>query len=569
MHHQRLDYWKLDARMPRKWLPWFPTAAVVGALIGMAVGLGAGVVVSHGQDYAEAGLLAELWVARADEISAEATSTLAQINASPDPMCSDADITRLRQIVIGTRFIKSAARIYNHQLFCTSTLGRVNPPSLLPKSDFTSRDGYEINLKTQLHGIPGVDAMVLQMGTARVAISHNTYAFAVDSRLDYFGVGMTAPNDQRFVFMQSNTIAPTVVSQMPLQSGRPIDIGDKRFEVRCSNVYPGCIVARLKEPSMLSHSPVFIGFGIFGLLAGLGVGLWIRALLARSRSLDRRLHAAVRSGALTVMYQPIIRLADRHWSGAEALARWNDGGNLPVSPDLFIAVAEQYGFVSEVTQCVLAKTLEELAPLMKADPKFHVTVNISAMDLLDPDFPAAVQSKLAAAGVAPTSIGFELTERSTAAHTEIAAGIAILRERGHKVYIDDFGTDYSSLSYLAELNVDAVKLDQTFCKGLPEDEKLGLIAQQIVAMVHGLGLELIVEGIEHAPQARYFDELSSTAYGQGWLFAKAMPAAQFISRYTLRSQTTRAGVSGMTARGKIGETSGEAGVTGVSGFGTE
>ncbi len=529
--------------MTRPWLPWFPTAAVVGALIGAAVGLYAGAVVSHGQDYAETGLLAELWVARADEISAEAVSTLAAINASPDPICSDADITRLRQIVIGSRFIKGAARIRDKALLCTSTLGRVTPPVPLAKSDFTTRDGYSINLATQLHGIPDVDAMVLQRGNARVAISHHAYAFAVDSRLDYFGVGMTALNDQRFIFMQNSTIAPITVSHMPLVSGHPIDIGGKRFEVRCSHLYPGCIVARLKVSPPLLRSPVFVGFAILGLLAGLGVGLWIRALVVRSRSLDRRLHAAVRSGALTVMYQPIIRLADRHWTGAEALARWNDGGNLPVSPDLFIAVAEQYGFVSEVTQCVLAKTLAELAPLMKADPSFHVTVNISAMDLLDPAFPGAVQSKLTAAGIAPTSVGFELTERSTAAHTKIAAGIAILRERGHKVYIDDFGTDYSSLAYLAELNVDAVKLDQTFCKGLPEDEKLGLIAQQIVAMVHGLGLELIVEGIEHAPQARYFDELSSTAYGQGWLFAKAMPAEKFISRYRLRSQT---------ARGKVG-----------------
>jgi sensor c-di-GMP phosphodiesterase-like protein len=168
--------------------------------------------------------------------------------------------------------------------------------------------------------------------------------------------------------------------------------------------------------------------------------------------------------------------------------------------------------------------LAELGEQLRQRPGFRVTINVSAHDLLDVTFATFLRNEFRTANVPADSIGFELTERSTAERSAIARGIQRLRELGHKVYIDDFGTDYSSLSYLAHLHVDAIKIDRLFTLALHETGHGASIAPQIVAMAEALGLILVIEGIEEESQAAYFLKLDQKALAQGWLFGKPVPA---------------------------------------------
>jgi len=237
----------------------------------------------------------------------------------------------------------------------------------------------------------------------------------------------------------------------------------------------------------------------------------------------------MRSGQLKVVYQPIVRLSDRRQVGAEALLRWTDPTGKPVSPDAFISAAEHEGFIGQVTRFVVNRVLEELGPELRRRPTFQVTINIAASDILDNAFLPFLGARLQEAALSAGSIGLELTERTTANSRELGKAIARLREAGHKVYIDDFGTDYSSLSYLSRLRVDAIKINRTFMQALHDQSEEDTIAPQIVAMAEVLGLNIVIEGIEEEQQAAYFLTLAPKAMAQGWLFSKPVEAGRLFA----------------------------------------
>jgi sensor c-di-GMP phosphodiesterase-like protein len=174
------------------------------------------------------------------------------------------------------------------------------------------------------------------------------------------------------------------------------------------------------------------------------------------------LRRALRRNLLTVVYQPIVDVKTGKILGAEALARWTDEDGQYIRPDVFVAAAEELGFIGKLTRVVLRLIVGELGNFLRANPEFHVNVNIAAADLADPQFLPMLEKLLRKHGIAAKSINLELTERSTADHHLAISSIGKLRELGHEFYIDDFGTGYSSLSYLNELAVDAIKIDRAF-----------------------------------------------------------------------------------------------------------
>jgi sensor c-di-GMP phosphodiesterase-like protein len=497
-----------------------------GALLGLLSGAAIGELAVRSQTEDEIGTLAATYITRADQVNDEAVSALAEANRSPAPICSDADIARMRQTVIRLQFIKSVARLDGDLMLCGATLGRIVPPVPLAKPDVITADGHRVQFNAKPFGVSDVRAMVIARGAASVIVSKQSYASLVDPRLDYAIV--VDVGEHREAFLSSGP--PLQLGATPLVSDDALTIDGRRHEVRCSTRHPGCIVATFNTAPALLASPIMQGFALLGLLSGMGGGLGIHVARGWSRSLRRRLRMALRTGDLMIAYQPIVRLADRQLVGAEALLRWKDETGKYVNPDVFIAVAEQSGFISEVTRYVINRTLTELTAQIRQRPNFRLTVNISVEDLMDPSFITFVTRQLKVSGLPPCSLGFEVTERTTAERAQIAKGIERLRGLGHSVYLDDFGTEYSSLSYLADLHIDAIKLDRVFTMHLDEDSNSATIAPQIVAMAKSLGLGLVVEGIEEERQAAYFLQLDPAALGQGWLFGKPMPASRLFDR---------------------------------------
>ncbi|MGA9423824.1 MAG: EAL domain-containing protein, partial [Terracidiphilus sp.] len=250
--------------------------------------------------------------------------------------------------------------------------------------------------------------------------------------------------------------------------------------------------------------------------------------------LSRQLQRAIRRGRIAVLYQPIVELATRRVVGAEALSRWNDEDGYPVSPAIFVRLAEQRGFVHELTKMVLGRALRDFGAELLSQSEFRINVNVTGSDLGDARFVLMAEDAIASSGVAPERVVFEVTEGSTARTQMAIETIHELRRRGHRVEIDDFGTGYSSLSYLRDLAVDAIKIDRSFTQAIGTSAAIGGILPQILSIARSLSLLVIVEGIETAEQAEYFADFEGVVLGQGWLFGRPVSADEF-HRLWLRS----------------------------------
>ena len=267
---------------------------------------------------------------------------------------------------------------------------------------------------------------------------------------------------------------------------------------------------------------------VLGALTGGGFGFLFSFLYRRNRSMEQQLRRAIRKDKLSMAYQPIVDLeGDRHIVGAEALARWTDEEGFAVGPDVFIKIAEQQGFIREITRLVLRQVLRDLGELLRTHPGFHVSVNVAAADLDDPGFLPMLKESLARAKVPAESVVIEITESSTARHKTAEEAIRQIRQAGHSVHIDDFGTGYSSLSCLHDLSVYAIKIDRSFTQTIGTEAVTVGILPQILAMAQALKLHVIVEGVETPEQASYFAASELAVLGQGWLFGHPVPADVF------------------------------------------
>ncbi len=185
-----------------------------------------------------------------------------------------------------------------------------------------------------------------------------------------------------------------------------------------------------------------------GGIVGSVFGFLLSLLYRRSRGIDQQLRRAIAANKLRLVYQPIVNLADRRIVGAEALSRWTNEDGQAVSPDVFVKIAEDGGFVGAITELVVRKALREFAETLRSYPDFQLSINVAAVDLADPKFLPMLDRTIEKAGVPASRLAIEITESSTAQYQPAVETIRLLRQRGYSVHIDDFGTGYSSLSYL-------------------------------------------------------------------------------------------------------------------------
>lgn len=241
------------------------------------------------------------------------------------------------------------------------------------------------------------------------------------------------------------------------------------------------------------------------------------------------LEGALADGQIRLHYQPIMALSGPGARGTgvhgfEALLRWHHPQRGAVPPDVFVGVAERHGLMADLDMFVLGTALEAVGDLCEvAGPDLRMSVNVSAGTLARPDLPQAVAQALARAGQPSARLTIEVTERSALQEVgTVTASLGRLRESGVHVALDDFGTGYSSLSWLQDLPIDVVKLDKTFLSRSGDDGDPGEVVRAVIALSHSLQLAVVAEGVETAPVAAALRE-AGCEYGQGWLYAAAMP----------------------------------------------
>jgi diguanylate cyclase (GGDEF)-like protein/PAS domain S-box-containing protein len=264
----------------------------------------------------------------------------------------------------------------------------------------------------------------------------------------------------------------------------------------------------------------------------------------RAMRVEQELQRALEQGELRLRYQPSVDLATGQVIGAEALVRWEHPQRGLIVPDSFLGVAEETGLIVPLGSWVVGETCRQLAEWQTRPETadLRVSVNLSARELAHPDVVTTVLSCVRESGIDPRSLAIEVTESTAMADGD--TGFRALRDlsaEGIRVAIDDFGTGYSSMEQLRRMPVDIVKVDRSFVAGMASDSTDREIVAAVVGMARALNLSVVAEGIETREQAEALRELGCDI-GQGFLFAKAVPATEFedlaqSARYMTHSPT--------------------------------
>jgi diguanylate cyclase (GGDEF)-like protein len=240
----------------------------------------------------------------------------------------------------------------------------------------------------------------------------------------------------------------------------------------------------------------------------------------RRQRLTKDIKDAILQSKLNVVYQPIIDAATLQIVSCEALARWDHPEFGPISPGVFIPLAEETGAISDLTRFMLASACRDC---LSWGEGVSVSVNLSAVDFRMSDVSAMVRKALADTGMPARLLEVEVTEGAILDdQVATSAVLADLRKLGVKVALDDFGTGYSSLSYLNNLPLDKVKIDQSFVRQINAEDRSLKLVSGVTQLARQLGLSVTVEGVETLEQFELLKENAQIDLVQGFLFGSAL-----------------------------------------------
>ena len=238
------------------------------------------------------------------------------------------------------------------------------------------------------------------------------------------------------------------------------------------------------------------------------------------------LREALQQNRLMLYYQPKQHLASGHIVGVEALIRWHHAERGWVSPADFIPLAEETGVITQLTRWVIGQATSDLAELRKDRRELTVAINISARDLESVELKGVLASALQRNGLQACSVTLEITE--TAAMLDPVSSLQalnVLAELGHQISIDDFGSGYSSLSYLKQLPASELKLDRSLIHDICTSESAEVIVSTAIQMARSLGYRVVGEGIETAETASRL-KAEGCDLLQGFWLCKPIPIAE-------------------------------------------
>ena len=241
---------------------------------------------------------------------------------------------------------------------------------------------------------------------------------------------------------------------------------------------------------------------------------------------------AVKKGYIVAHYQPVVWAKSRELCGLEALARWNDPVYGFLSPIDFIPVLEEFRLIPKLDKAVFEIVLRDIRAGLKAGKNVvPVSVNFSRLDFELLDMKKQIESLIAKYEVPSELIHVELTESAlTLNDKSLKTTIQILKNMGLQLWLDDFGSGYSSLNMLKDYSFDVMKIDMVFLKHFGENDKSKTILQSIVNLADSISMETLTEGVETIEQADFLSSIGCRRL-QGFLFGKAMPKEELKDKY--------------------------------------
>jgi diguanylate cyclase (GGDEF)-like protein/PAS domain S-box-containing protein len=264
----------------------------------------------------------------------------------------------------------------------------------------------------------------------------------------------------------------------------------------------------------------------------------INASLREKIALSHDLRAAVARAELGVAYQPIVDGESGRVLGVEALARWRHPERGPISPAVFVPLAEETGLIGAIGESVLAQACAQMVAwdavrsqvdAMPEQP--YLSVNVSPVQLREEGFARGLRTLLTGIGMPPTRLQLELTEGTVMEDPGRAARVlGELSAMGVRIALDDFGTGHSSLAYLRTFPIHCIKIDRAFVLDIGSDGRDAAIVPAIVAIARSLGAEVVAEGVETVAQRQALVTIGCRVM-QGYLFSRPLPAAECGERF--------------------------------------
>jgi diguanylate cyclase (GGDEF)-like protein len=255
----------------------------------------------------------------------------------------------------------------------------------------------------------------------------------------------------------------------------------------------------------------------------------IRAMARERTTTESDLGYALEHSELVVYYQPIVETVSGHVVGVEALLRWQHPTRGLLLPGAFLDLAEQTGLIVPIGEWVLSEACRDVRAWNQhrdAEQQIALSVNLSARQLAEPDLSRRVKAIVEGSGVTADSLhlSLEVTETLLPVDQEAATRcLASLHELGIQLAIDDFGTGYASLSYVMDLPITIVKIDQSFVARIGRDPRGEAVVSAMIQLAHTLGLEVVAEGVETEEQLAFLSG-ASCDFCQGYLFSQPQPA---------------------------------------------
>lgn len=244
-----------------------------------------------------------------------------------------------------------------------------------------------------------------------------------------------------------------------------------------------------------------------------------------SMELSNDLYRALDRNELVVYYQPQIDLVTKKISGAEALLRWMHPTRGMISPGIFIPIAEKNSLINSIGEWVLREAcIQNKKWQDKGLPEINIAINLSAIQILNPKLSSNLANIIKETGLDPKYIELEITESIAIKETNhVIEVLNKLKKIGVSIAIDDFGTEYSSLSRLKMLPIDRIKIDMQFIQGLETNEKDKSITMVIINLAKSLGMNVLAEGVETENQLDFLNQKMCNNV-QGYYYYKPMPA---------------------------------------------
>ncbi|MEV5117202.1 EAL domain-containing protein [Stenotrophomonas indicatrix] len=472
--------------------------------------------------------IAERSLRRTEVSYQEALAALKSAEATVLPPCGAEHIQRMQTLVMTTPSSDQMGYFEGGKLRCTSW-GVFQQDVDQPTPDHVTSDGVGITVDVRPEASGRRPMLSMMYGSYDVLVDPRRFVDVIvdpDVRL-----ALASPDGR--LLTQQDGMDPALLQQLLREPGEGLDRDTLYASARSGEWLAIATAPRTALAATFRQQAwLFVPLGLLMAAAGAGLVIW---LSRRRLSMRGELGIAIRRRELYLHYQPIIELDTGICVGAEALVRWQRPDGTQVRPDLFIPLAEEAGMIAAITDLVIENVVADMRELLAEDRSAHIAINLAAEDISSGRALKVISQRMAGSGILPQQIWLEATEHGFLDIDRARTMLAAARRAGHSVAIDDFGVGYSSLQYLQQLPLDALKIDKSFVDAIGTESATSPVTPHIIGMARELGLWLVAEGVETEAQLAYLHS-QHVQFGQGWLFSRPLPRDEFIAFHRKRQQ---------------------------------